>query len=219
MARTESDVKSAGTAAGGVEVIREVPVAARATGDPQVLGWLVFVVGSTCLGLQLTGFVPAATLGAPLAIIFGATALGLLISAIWAAYLGQTFVAGAFGVFCGFWVSYTALVLGLTHNWFAIPEAAVKDTVVAFLLAWAITMLFLTIATARLPMAYTVDVALVDAALWILLFANNSGNADLTKVGGVVVFAFAALGAYIWLSAADQSLGGPGYPLGRPARQ
>jgi len=72
----------------------------------------------------------------------------------------------------------------------------------------------------RLPLAYTVDVGLVDAALWILFIANNADDpSGLTKIAGVVVFVFAALGAYIWLSAADQSLGGPGYPLGRPMRQ
>jgi len=215
---------STGTSA--VEVIREVPVPVKASGDPQVLGWLVFVVGSTCLGLQLVGFVNQGALGAPLAVIFGATALGLLVSAVWAAYVGQTFVAGAFGVFCGFWVSYTALVLGLTHNWFGITaltktdSGVVKGTVLAFQLAWAITFAILTLATIRLPLAYTIDVGLVDAAVWILFIANNGDDpTGLTKLAGVVVFAFAALGAYIWLSAADQSLGGPGYPLGSPMRQ
>ena len=203
----------------GVEVIREVPVAARASGDPQVLGWLVFVVGSVCLGLQLVGFVPAATLGAPLAIIFGATALGLLISTVWAAYLGQTFVAGAFGLFCGFWVSYTMLVVGLQHNWFLIPAEAVQDSVVAFLIAWAVAVFFLLVASVRLPALYTIDIALVDLALMILVFANQGGSAGLTKLAGVVVFLFAAIGAYIWLSAADTSLGGPGYKLGAAIRK
>ena len=54
-----------------VEVIKEVPVPTKATGDPQVLGWLVFVVGSTCLGLELVGFVNQGALGAPLPIIAG----------------------------------------------------------------------------------------------------------------------------------------------------
>lgn len=220
---TEVNVQS--SQAGAVEVIREVAVPTKPTGDPQVLGWLVFVVGSTCLGLELVGFVNQGALGAPLAIIFGATAFGLMVSAVWAAYLGQTFVAGAFGVFCGFWISYTALVLGLTHGWFGIAAlvktdpGVVKDTVLAFLLAWAITMAFLTLATTRLPLAYTVDVALVDLALWVLFIANNGSDpSGLTKVAGGIVFIFAALGAYIWLSAADQSLGGPGYPLGSPMR-
>jgi succinate-acetate transporter protein len=201
-------------------------VPTKASGDPQVLGWLVFVVGSTCLGLQLVGFVNQGANGAPLAIIFGATAFGLMVSAVWAAYLGQTFVAGAFGVFCGFWISYTMFILGLTHGWFGLAAVAetdagvVIDTIKTFLLAWAITMALLTLATIRLPLAYTVDVALVDAALWIL-FIGYSGDdpTGMAKVAGAVVFTFAAIGGYIWLSAADQSLGGPGYPLGSPLRK
>ena len=63
---TEVSVENS-TQAGAVEVIREVPVPVRATGDPQVLGWLVFVVGSTCLGLELVGFVNQGALGAPFA--------------------------------------------------------------------------------------------------------------------------------------------------------
>jgi succinate-acetate transporter protein len=212
-------VESEMEASSGVEVVREVPVVVRAAGDPQVFGWMVFVVGSVCLGLHLVGYVAAGTLGGPLPIIFGATGLGLLVSTIWAASLGQTFVAGAFGTFAGFWFSYTALVLGLQHNWFLIDEAAVTDVVVAFLIAWAIGVFFLTVATIRLPSIYTIDVALVDLALIILIFANQGGSATLTKLAGVVVLAFAAIGAYIWLSAADQSLGGPGYPLGKPMRQ
>jgi succinate-acetate transporter protein len=152
--------------------------------------------------------------------------MGLLVSTIWAAYLGQTFVAGAFGVFCGFWISYTILVFGALHGWLGLAALAktdagvVGDTVKAFILAWAITMAILTLATIRLPLAYTVDVALVDAALWILYVANSGSDpSGLTKLAGVVVFTFAAIGAYIWLSAADQSLGGPGYPLGSPLRK
>jgi uncharacterized protein len=210
----ESDVASENA----VEVIREVPVPVRATGDPQVFGWLAFVVGSTVLGLSLVGFVPAGTLGAPLAIIFGCTALALVISTIWAAMLGQSYVAGAFGIFSTFWVSYTLLVLGLQHNWFLIPAEAAGDTVLAFLLAWAIGIGLLTLSSVRLPALYTLDIALVDLALIVLYFANSGASAGLTKLGGYIVLAFAALGAYIWLSVADQALGGPGYPMGKPLR-
>jgi uncharacterized protein len=222
---TEVSLESSRQAA-PVEVIKEVPVPTKPAGDPQVLGWLVFVVGSTCLGLELVGYVNQGALGAPIAIIAGATAFGLLVSTVWAAYLGQTFVAGAFGVFCGFWISYTILVFGALHGWLGLAALAktdagvVGDTVKAFLLAWAITFAILTLATIRLPLAYTVDVALVDAAVWILYIANSGDDpSGLTKLAGFVVFTFAAIGAYIWLSAADQSLGGPGYPLGSPLRK
>src|SRR5918999_76005 len=146
---TEVNVQS--SQAGAVEVIREVAVPTKPAGDPQVFGWLVFVVGSTCLGLELVGFVNQAALGAPIPIIAGATAFGLLVSTVWAAYVGQTYVAAAFGVFCGFWISYTALVLGALSKadplgltaLSATDKAVVGDTVKAFLLAWAITMALL----------------------------------------------------------------------------
>jgi GPR1/FUN34/yaaH family. len=89
---------------------------------------------------------------------------------------------------------------------------------VAFLIAWAVGIALLTLSSVRLPSLYTLDIALVDLALIVLLFANNSGSAGLTKLGGYVVLTFAAIGAYIWLSVADQSLGGPGYPVGKPMR-
>src|SRR5205085_5687759 len=196
-----------------VEVIKEVAVPTKPAGDPQVFGWLVFVAGSTCLGLELVGFVNQGALGAPIPIIAGATAFGLLVSAVWAAYVGQTYVAAAFGVFCGFWISYTILVLGALNGWLGLAAVAktdagvVGDTVKAFLLAWAVTMALLTLSTIRLPMAYTVDVALVDAALWILFIANSGSDpSGLTKLAGAVVFTFAAIGASLWLSGGWQSL-------------
>ena len=211
-------VESGVASENAVEVIREVAVPTKNAGDPQVFGWLAFVVGSTCLGLSLVGFVPAGTLGAPLAIIFGCTALALVISTIWAASVGQSYVAGAFGIFSTFWVSYTMLVLGLQHNWFLIPAEAVLDSVLAFLAAWAVGIGLLTLSSVRLPALYTLDIALVDLALIVLYFANSGASAGLTKLGGYIVLTFAALGAYIWLSVADQSLGGPGYPMGKPLR-
>src|SRR3954451_19761274 len=89
-------------------------------GDPAVLGLPMFVVGSVALGLALTGYVspPAAASGGPILPL--ATGLGLLISALWAAALGQSMVASVFGVFAGFWLSYSVLVLGLNHDWFKI---------------------------------------------------------------------------------------------------
>lgn len=39
------------------------------------------------------------------------------------------------------------------------------------------------------------------------------------KAGGVVVLAFAALGAYLFVSASNVALGGAGYPLGRPLQR
>jgi uncharacterized protein len=199
------------TATPAVEVAPAVP-----SGDPSILGLPIFVVGSVALGLALVGYVPAAAGASALPIILAATGLGLLVSAVWAAALGQTMVACIFGLFSGFWWSYAVLVLGLNHNWFAIPAANVTHSVALFQISWAVVMAALTLATLRLPVAFTAVIGLVVIALVLLIIGTLGGDATITKLAGYVTFAFAALGTYLFLSAASAATGGTAYPLGKP---
>ena len=191
-------------------------------GDPSMLGLASFIAGSVALGLGLVGVVPAGVLGAPLAIILAATALGLLMATVWCAVLGQSAVAAVFGIFGTFWLSYAVLVLGLDHGWFAIAATAVLATVKLFLVTWLVIIVMLTLATLRLPSAFTAVFGLVDLALLLLLlaFAGASAagvpSAGLLKAGGYVVLVFAALGVYLFTSAASAGTGGQPLPLGRP---
>jgi succinate-acetate transporter protein len=185
-------------------------------GDPSILGLPIFVAGSVALAFGLVGYVSPAALGAPLAIIMAGTGIGLLISTVWAIALGQTLVACVFGLFAGFWLSYGLLVLGLTHNWFGIPAADVTHTVAQFQITWAIVMAALTVATLRLPSAFTAVVGLVVLALVLLIIATLSPSTAMTKAAGVVTFLFAGVGVYLFLSAASVATGGRGYPLGKP---
>jgi uncharacterized protein len=191
-------------------------------GDPSILGLGSFIAGSVALGLSLVGVVPFGVLGAPLAIIVAATALGLLMATIWAAAVGQSAVAAVFGIFGTFWLSYAVLVLGLDHNWFAIAATAVIPTVKLFLLTWLIIIVMLTLATLRLPSAFTGVFTLVDLALLLLYLAFAEASAagvpssGLLKAGGYVVLVFAALGVYLFVSASAAGTGGKALPLGRP---
>jgi succinate-acetate transporter protein len=197
-----------------VTVVSSAPAAAA--GDPSILGLPIFVVGSVALGLALVGYVPPAAGASALPIILAATGLGLIVSAVWAAALGQTLVACIFGLFSGFWWSYAVLVLGLNHNWFAIPAANVAHSVALFQISWAIVMGALTIATLRLPVAFTGVIALVVVALVLLIIGTLDTSTTATKAAGYVTFAFAALGTYLFLSAASAATGGKAYPLGKP---
>jgi len=198
------------------------PVVGPMAGDPGMLGLGSFIVGSVALGLALVGVVPVGVLGAPLAIILAATALGLLLAAIWAAAVGQSAVAAIFGIFGTFWLSYAVLVLGLDHNWFAITVTAVLATVKLFLVAWLVVVLMLTLTTLRLPSAFTVLFALVSLALLLLLLAFAEASplgvpsTGLLKTAGYVVLVFAALGMYLFAGAAAAGTGGKGLPLGKP---
>src|ERR1700761_4905306 len=200
--------------------VREAEVEAAAAGplagDPMMVGLPLFIAGSVALGLAELGVVPAAAIGAALPIIFSATALGLFLAAIWAASLGQSAVASVFGIFAGFWTSYVMLVLGLFHNWFAIPVASVAATQELFLWSWFVVIVLLTLVTLRLPVAYTALLALVDLALLLLVIGTINGSSGLAKTGGVVILLFAALGAYLFASAASVATGGPALNFGRP---
>lgn len=200
----------------GVAAAPPAPTSPALSGDPSILGLPIFVAGSTVLGLSLIGFVPNTAGGSAIPIILAGTGIMLTISAIWAAFLGQTLVAGIFGLFAGFWLSYSTLVLGLNHDWFKIPADAVVDSVTMFQVTWAIVMGALTLATVRLPVAFTAVVGLVVVALVLLAFAGQNASEGLTHLAGVVVLAFAALGIYLFLSVASVASGGKGYPLGSP---
>jgi uncharacterized protein len=206
-------------AAPALAIPAEEPAAAAAgfsVGDPQILGLPIFVVGSLALAFSLVGYVPATAAGIVVPVIFAATGIGLLISTLWAAALGQTMVASVFGLFSGFWLSFAVLLLGLFHNWFLIPTSAANKSVALFLISWSIVFFALTLATVRLPVSYTGVIALVVLALVLRTIAVLNANTSLDKAAGYVVFVFAALGIYLFLSIADAAMGGRGYPLGRP---
>src|ERR1700677_5091962 len=206
------------------EVAAAAPVVGPMAGDPSMLGLGSFIVGSVALGLALVGVAPAGVLGAPLAIILAATALGLLLGAIWSAAVGQSAVAAIFGIFGTFWLSYAVLVLGLDHNWFAITAVAIVATVKLFLIAWLVVVVMLTLATLRLPSAFTALFALVGLALLLLLLAYEGASAagvpssGEIKTAGYVVLIFAALGVYLFFGASSAGTGGKGLPVGQPPR-
>lgn len=185
-------------------------------GNPGALGIPVFVAGSVALALALIGYVPSGAVGAPIAIIAFGTGVGLTIATIWAAAVGQSAVASVFGIFGAFWLSYAALVLGLLHNWFAITPDAVVHTQGLFLITWIVIMGMLTLATLRLPLAFTAIFALVELALIAVLIGTINASTGWLKTGGVLVFLFAAVGVYVYFSIGSAITGGPDLPLGRP---
>jgi uncharacterized protein len=197
--------------------VQEAPaVAGPMAGDPLALGLPCFIAGSVSLGLALVGVVPASAVGAALPIILTATSIGLFLATIWSAVLGQTAVACVFGIFAGFWLSYAVLVLGLTHGWFGITAGAAQASQELFLVAWLVVIIMLTLATLRLPLAFTLVFVLVDVALLLVFLSVNQPSANIGKVAGYVVLVFAAVGVYLFTSTAAVATGGAPLPLGKP---
>ena len=53
-------------------------------------------------------------------------------------------------------------------------------------------------------------------ALILVLAATINGSSGLNKAAGIVVFAFAAVGAYVFAGSLSVATGGHPFPLGRP---
>ena len=185
--------------------------------DPAVLGLLAFSVGGTVLGISLLGYVsPVAQGGSVMPIVLAATGLGVFITTLWSAMLGQTFVAAVFGAFTGFWWSYAILVLGLTHNWFAIPASQTNHTVAQFLFAWAIVIMCLAVVSTRVPSAYTAILISALIAVCLLIGSTLDGSTLLTRVAGVFTLIYSAIGFYAFVAQGMPSVGGSPLPLGPP---
>src|SRR6201992_1307633 len=219
MAAVDSSANESGRT-GTVEVTEAEELTEQAAtgpmfGDPLMLGLPVFIAGATALGLGLVGVVPATATGASLPIILASTAIGPSTARFWAPALGQTAVAAVLGIFAGFWFSYAVLVLGLTHNWFGITAAAAQSTQELFLVAWLVTIVMLTLATLRLPIAYTALFFVVDIALLLVFLGVNQASTGMLKAGGYAVLVFTAIGVYLFFGAASLATGGPAMPLGK----
>ena len=193
-----------------------LPPAPFWAGNPALLGYPVFALGSIALGLALVGFVPANAKSSVLPIVIAASGIGVFVSALWSISLGQGIPAAIFGLFAGFWLSYALLVLGLIHGWYAIPAGSAARSQEMFLLSWAIIMATLTVATLRLPAAYPVLLALVTLSLVLVYISTVDASPSLGKAGGIVALVFAAQGLYMFLGEASSATGGRSYPLGRP---
>ena len=140
-----------------------------AGGDPLLLGLPIFVVGSIALGFAEIGVVSAAGLGAIIPIISLATGIGLLLSTLWAIFLGQSIVASIFGIFAGFWISLAFFLLGVFHGWFLIPPTQIVNSEKLFFITWAIIIFFLTIPVLRLPVIYPAINAFIILALILVV--------------------------------------------------
>ena len=97
-----------------------------------------------------------------------------------------------------------------------VTPAATIHTVAAFLISWIVIIAVLTLAGLRLPSAFTLIFVLVEVALILVLAATVNGSSGLDKAAGIVVFAFAAVGAYVFAGSLSVATGGRALPLGRP---
>jgi uncharacterized protein len=215
-----TDVQSGPAGSNSQEALREPAEsvqAPRLDGNPAVLGLMVFATGSLVLAISLFGNVPIGVQPASIQpIVYAGTGLGLLISTIWAASLQQTFVATILGTFAGFWLSYTAMVEGLLHNWYGTLGTAIPHTLQQFLIGWDVAIFMLFLVTLRLPLVFSIILGAGTVGVAFLAIAVGGTGTAMYHVGAVFVLIFSMFGYYAYLSGALESVGGKGLPLGKP---
>nr|AEI99548.1 hypothetical protein [Pseudonocardia sp. ENV478] len=196
---------------------------AVAVGNPMLVALPTFLVGSITLGLWLVDYLPTALPGGLVAGVFFASGVGVILGATWAARLGQSAVAGVLATFGTFWLSFGVLVFGLVNGLFGVSTtdvaaagSQVQSVQATFLLSWLIVLVVMTLATTRLPLAYTVLFVLVDIALALVLAGVLAASSALLVWGGIAVFGFCLVGAYLFYGAMSEELGRSSAPLGAP---
>jgi succinate-acetate transporter protein len=203
------------------------PNSDTSSGDPLVLGLPLIAVGALALGLQLVGFVNVSSSGSPLAVLIGASGLGLLLTTAWAASLrtapvsspwarGTSLPTAVLGSLAAFFISYATLVLGLEHGWLAVKPSEIQHTVALFQISWLAGLLLLALASVRLPAAFTALFVSFAAALALLLINTLGPSAVAGKLAGIVALLIGAAAGYVFLATASRASGGREYPIGRP---
>jgi succinate-acetate transporter protein len=194
---------------------RAAAAPAAPAGNPALLGLITFLPSGLTLGLWFVGYLDTATLGGGMIPILALSAgVFMLIATVWAARLAASTVAAIFGVFAAFWLSFAALLAGLTSGWWGITPAGVKSVQSTYLLSFLIVFVLLTLATLRLPLAFTVGFALVDLTFLFAFLAVEGGHTGWFTWAGVTTFGFCAVFAYVLFDGFAQDLGAPAMPMG-----
>lgn len=201
------------------EAERAAAAAAAPAADPAALGLPAFVMSAVALAIALIGWVPASAVGAPLPIIIAGGGIGLIITTIWAASVGQSAVAAVFGIFAAFWISYSALIFGVIHRSLGLTLLSIVPTQKLFLITWLVVFVMLTIATLRLPVAYSAVFGFVALAVLLVLLAVYQTSTNLQIAGGAALMAAAAVGVYLFFHSISVGTGGRPMNLGKPLQR
>lgn len=202
----ESDVQAGAHAA---------PAPPAPVGNPALLGLATFLPGALSLGLWLIGYLPAADLGGLVPALVFASGLGLLVSTVWAYNIGNSLVAALFGTFATFWISVGVLIAALTNGWLGL-DAATSKALTTFVLSWLVVFVALTLATLRLPLAFTAGFVAVDITVALVLAYSITATQIFATIAGIGVFVFCAIFAYIWFDGMGQELGAKPMSMGSP---
>ena len=167
--------------------------------------------------MLFVGVFPAGATGVAVPIAIFTTGVPLLLTAVWGIIRGQSLLAGIFGTVAGLFMSFGFLVVGLAHNWYAIPAADVPAAEAVYFIAFGSYFLFLLVPSLRLPGIYTLAITLVVLGLGLAAASELAAAPVLAQAAGAVFLAITFLLFWLFLNVHTAAVGmKPWPPLGKP---
>lgn len=203
----------------GIPVPASAPpdVLIGAGGDPLALGVSVFAIGALTLGMLFVGVFPAAAVGVAVPVTIFTSGIPLILTTVWGFIRGQSVLAGIFGTVAGLFTTFGFLVIGLDHNWYAIPAADVPAAQAVYFIAFACYFLFLIVPSLQLPRLFTIAIVLVFVGLALAAAAQLAARPVLAQIAGADFLVIAFVLFWLFLNVHTTAVGvKPWPPLGKP---
>jgi succinate-acetate transporter protein len=199
--------------AGTAERVQFVPTPIA---DPGPLGLAAFALTTFVLSMFNAKLLGAG--GEPivfgLALMYGG--LAQVLAGMWEFRTGNTFGAVAFTSYGAFWLSFWAFVQFFEKD---VPAADAGHAVGLFLIAWGIFTTYMFVASLRTTGAVAAVFLLLAVTFFLLGIGNAGAHTNITKLGGWVGLATAAVAWYASFAAVTNSTFGrvvmPVWPLKR----
>ena len=206
--------------AGQVAISRELASEqVRMIADPAPLGLGAFGLTTFLLSLVNAGVMDKATEPVVLGVALAYGGVAQMLAGMWEFRKGNVFGATAFTSYGAFWLSFWAYVVFYAEE---VPAQNHGQAAGWFLMAWAIFTILMLIAALRTTAVLAFLFAILAVVFFLLSFGALASNPGLTKVGGILGIATAAVAWYLCLAGVMASTFGrpilPNRPLFRASQ-
>jgi succinate-acetate transporter protein len=184
--------------AGQVAISRELASEqVRMIADPAPLGLGAFALTTFVLSLVNAGVMDSTTEPVVLGLALAYGGVAQILAGMWEFRKGNVFGATAFTSYGAFWLSFWAYVTFYAKQ---VPAENHGQAAGWYLMAWAIFTTLMVIAALRTTLVLAVLFAILAVVFFLLSFGALASNPGLTKVGGILGLATAAVAWYLCLA-------------------